>query len=111
MSGKTKENAVVAWLKFIAKFAFAFVIIGYMVYTGRLDLNTVKSGFMNPGLVAASFALVVFGTVVSFGRWRLLMNAQGVDLTFAQVVRYGFIGIFFNTTMPGVVSGERKIHP
>ena len=101
-----KENVVVTWLKFIAKFAFAFGIIGFMVYTGRLDMNTVKSGFMNPGLVAASFLLIIFGTVVSFGRWRLLMNAQGVDLTFLQAVRYGSIGVFFTTTMPGVVSGD-----
>lgn len=99
-------NTVVSWLKFFAKFAFAFLIIGYMVYSGRLDLQVVKSGFMNPYVVFGSLSLVIFGTLIGFFRWRMLMAGQGVPLTIWQAMRYGFIGMFFNTTMPGIVSGD-----
>ena len=103
---KKKENIVVTWLKFVAKFAFAFIIIGYMVSSGRLDLEAVKRGFMNPWVVFSSLLLIFTGAVVSIIRWRELNRAQGVVLTFSQAFRYAFIGSFFSTTMPGVVSGD-----
>lgn len=105
MSSESK-NTLTSSLKFIAKFSLSFLIIGYMVYSGRLDLNTVKKGFMDPWVVGSSLALICIGSVVAIFRWKLLLQAQGVVLTFGQALRYGFIGVFFNTTMPGAVSGD-----
>jgi uncharacterized protein (TIRG00374 family) len=42
----------------------------------------------------------------AFFRWKLLLEGQGVSFPFPQIVRYGMIGAFFNTTMPGAVSGD-----
>lgn len=100
-SAKAKE-----FLKFVLKFSLAFLIIGYMIYSGRLDVATVKRGFSNPTVIGLSLFLIIFGSVVAILRWHILLKGQGVALSFAQALRYGFIGIFFNTTMPGVVSGD-----
>lgn len=94
------------WLKLGLKFSFSFAIIFYMVYSGRLDLAIVKKGFSHAPLLFASTTLVILAMGSSLYRWGLLLRGQGIELTFSQLVRYGMIGSFFNTTMPGAVSGD-----
>ena len=100
-----KDN-LVSWLKLLAKFLFSFLILFYMVYTGRLDLSVVSRGFSQTHLLIASLALVIAGMFLGLTRWRLLLGALGLNYNFSAIVRYGMIGAFFNTTMPGAVSGD-----
>ena len=95
-----------SWIKLALKFAFSFGIIFYMVISGRLDLSVVKHGFSQFPVLAISFSLVLCSMASCLYRWGLLMRAQNIDFTFAQLIRYGMIGAFFNTTMPGAVSGD-----
>lgn len=101
MGAKLKDK-----LKLAAKFGFAFAVIGYMVGTGRLDLEVVKRGFTHAEFMFGSVSLVFLAIGLSLFRWKLLLAGQGLDLTAGQVLRYGMIGAFFNTTMPGAVSGD-----
>lgn len=39
-------------------------------------------------------------------RWNLLLRVQGIRLGFSEVIRLTMIGIFFNLTLPGSVSGD-----
>jgi len=94
-----------AWLKTGLKFSFAFIIIWYMVYSGRLDLSIVQKGFSH-GATIVCILLIVFSASLTFYRWLLLAKGQGVFFSYFQVLRYGLIGCFFNTTMPGAVSGD-----
>ena len=93
-------------LKLLAKLAFAFGIIAYMIYTDRLDLNVVREGLGQPQYVLPALGLILLGVLLSIYRWGLLMRGQGVELPLSHIIRYGFIGVFFNTTMPGMVSGD-----
>lgn len=93
-------------LKLLAKFGFAFAVLWYMVAKGKLDLNVVKQGFSHVDFMVGSVCLVFLAIALSLYRWKLLLSGQGLHLTLAQVVRYGMIGAFFNTTMPGAVSGD-----
>ncbi len=101
MGRKLKEK-----IKLIAKFALAFGVIAYMVAKGKLDLEVVKQGFSHTTFMFSSFGLVLLAISLSLFRWKLLLAGQGIDLTMRQVIRYGMIGAFFNTTMPGAVSGD-----
>jgi len=94
------------WLKLAAKFGFAIGVLWYMVATGKLDLEVVKKGFAHTQFILSSVGLVMLAIVLSLFRWRLLLEGQGISLTSFQLVRYGMIGAFFNTTMPGAVSGD-----
>ena len=100
------SERILAVLKLALKFGFAFGILAYMVYSDRLELSVVKKGLSNGTLVLASAALLLLAVVASLQRWRLLLRGQGLNYTFGQVTRYGMIGQFFNTTMPGAVSGD-----
>lgn len=95
-----------SWLKLGLKFSFSFAIIFYMIYSGRLDVEVVKKGFSHAPLLVASFVLVVLALATSLYRWGLLMKGQEIGFSFPQLLRYGMIGAFFNTTMPGAVSGD-----
>jgi uncharacterized protein (TIRG00374 family) len=100
------RDNLVSWLKLALKFLFSFSILYYMVYAGRLDLSVVGSGFSQHNLLASSVALALAALVISLYRWSLLLRGLGLEFSFIQIVRYGMIGAFFNTTMPGAVSGD-----
>ncbi len=100
-----REKAL-SWLKLGLKFAFAFGILFYMVNTGKLDLAVVKRGFSHGGYIVASASLILFALCIGLYRWKILLEGQGLVLPMGEVVRYGMIGAFFNTTMPGAVSGD-----
>lgn len=95
-----------SWGKLALKFLFSFSILFYMVQTGRLDLSVVKRGFSEFYLLAASISLVLLAMLAAIYRWSLLLRGLGLQYRFSEVVRYGMIGAFFNTTMPGAVSGD-----
>jgi len=101
MSGK-----LLKWVKLGAKFAFAFGVLWYMVANGKLDLTVVKKGFSHFQFMVSAVLLVLFALSLGLLRWKLLLEGQGLLLSAPQVVRYGMIGAFFNTTMPGAVSGD-----
>jgi len=97
---------ILSVLKLVAKFAFAFGILWYMVAKGKLDLNVVRRGFSHVDDLVGAAALVLMALAFSLYRWKLLLRGQNIDLSTSQAVRYGMIGSFFNTTMPGAVSGD-----
>ena len=100
------REKVFSTVKLMAKFAFAFGILWYMVQKGRLDLSVVRRGFAHLDYLAASAILVLAALSMSLYRWKLLLKGQNLELSFSQSIRYGMIGAFFNTTMPGAVSGD-----
>ncbi len=54
------------------------------------------------------FAFLGYGMVLllCIYRWKLLLDVQGVKLTFFTLIRLSMIGIFFNLVVPGAVSGD-----
>lgn len=94
------------WAKLALKFGFSFAILFYMVQKGKLDLSVVKAGFAHAEFLLASVALVLFAICLGLYRWKLLLEGQGIVIPVSHLVRYGMIGNFFNTTMPGAVSGD-----
>lgn len=100
------RDKALSWLKLGLKFAFAFGILFYMIQAGKLDLSVVQRGFAHGWYIVASALLILFALSIGLYRWKILLAGQGLELSMAQVVRYGMIGAFFNTTMPGAVSGD-----
>ena len=106
LEGWKMKRRAISYLKLFFKFAFAFGILFYMVQSGRLDLRVVREGFSNGPALMGSTALVFLALLMSLYRWGLLMRGQGIEFSYPQLLRYGMIGAFFNTTMPGAVSGD-----
>lgn len=61
-----------------------------------------KSCFFGPG----NTVLTVFSVFISALRWYLLLKAFSAKVEFLRVVRILFIGLFFNTFVPGGFAGD-----
>lgn len=113
-----RKSALRRALLFAAKATLAVAIVIYLVRTQRLGLSRLLPAFYSPGeLLAALGILVALPFIVSY-RWRLLLHHLKFDVHWADAVRLTFIGVFFDTFMPGgtsdVVRGyyfDRKFQP
>jgi uncharacterized protein (TIRG00374 family) len=73
-----------------------------------LDLHALGDLFLRlPGwFYGVSLAVVIGGQVAYAWRWRLLLDAAGVRVPFAVLLRQYFIGIFLNNFLLSTVGGD-----
>jgi len=94
-------------LKVILKFAFASLLIGWLIQSGKLDFKLVAKAFENPGLMAICALLIALQILIGATRWRLiLMTKAEKRLRLRDVLPVSWIGQFFNTFLPGAVTGD-----
>jgi hypothetical protein len=58
------------------------------------------------GYFLLALAFAVPATLLTFVRWYILVRAVELPFRFFDAFRLGFIGLFFNTFMPGSVGGD-----
>jgi uncharacterized membrane protein YbhN (UPF0104 family) len=75
--------------------------IGYIWRRHVMERRRVHAGYLATGFIvyAAAVLLGVF-------RWHLLVRALGLPLAPRDALRYGLLGVFFNTFLPGSVGGD-----
>jgi uncharacterized membrane protein YbhN (UPF0104 family) len=59
---------------------------------------------VEPLLIAA--ATYLFGVLITFCRWYVLVRAQSLPFTVAASIRLGLIGFYLSTFLPGSVGGD-----
>lgn len=74
----------------------------------RADLASVGEVLLRADLrlVAAAFGLNLLGWTLSVTRWRGLLKARGVAVSFGTTFRSYLAGIFFNNLLPSTVGGD-----
>lgn len=94
-------------IKMIFKFAFAFGIIFYLLRSGKLDLSLIQKSISSGYLWILCPLLILLQDTLSGLRWKWLLKTQSKeDLPFAQIARVTWIGLFFNSFLPGAVTGD-----
>jgi len=63
-------------------------------------------GRVDPRWLAAALAVSVASLIVAAVRWRLLLTALDIRIPFGETVKLQFLGEFFSTVIPGMVSGD-----
>lgn len=58
------------------------------------------------GLVLLAFVVYTLAVFLTLVRWYMLVRALDLEISFPSAMRYGLIGIFFNTFLPGAVGGD-----
>lgn len=89
----------------IAKYAFSFGLIAWLVATDRLNFASVAK-LIVPEIILTGLALAFVNIFVASERWRQLFLTQGLFLTRWETLKLSMIGIFFNIVMPGGVGGD-----
>lgn len=100
---KSKLRSTLLLLLKCSVVVFAFV---FLIGSGKLTYQDLKSAFSTPDCIAIGIGLTIFPMLVSFLRYHYLLKALQIDLGIVEVTRLGFIGCFFNTFMPGGMGGD-----
>ncbi len=91
----------------VAKFSLVGGILYYLYATDRLNLEKLlllaQSGFLLVAILGTFlFVLLPLNTL----RWSLLLKGLGVKIPFKSAFLLTWTGFFFNTILPGAVSGD-----
>ncbi|MBF0368143.1 MAG: flippase-like domain-containing protein [Magnetococcales bacterium] len=83
------------------KLAVAVGIVTWLVQRGKLDPGMLLATGIHPWLFAGVVVFNLGVIVVAAYRWRLLLECQGICLPFFKTIQITFIGLFFNSFLPG----------
>ncbi|RME04431.1 MAG: UPF0104 family protein [Planctomycetota bacterium] len=89
-----------------AKIFIALAFLFYLFQKGDLDIRKVARAFQRWEWLLVALALNGISMCVSVQRWRLLLESQGVLISFWKAFKIAYIGYLFNTFMPGSVGGD-----
>ncbi len=89
------------------KLLIVFSILIYLVHSGRLNFEKLLLFSDAPEILALMVAVLVLIVVpLTTLRWWLLLQAIGLPVKPKQAFLLTWIGNFFNTTLPGAVTGD-----
>ena len=60
----------------------------------------------DPIYVALAVLLYVAAILTNTFKWGILLRAQGVEAPWSVLVRFTFVGLFFNNLLPAAVGGD-----
>jgi glycosyltransferase 2 family protein len=93
--------------KTILKFAFAIGIIYWLIQSGKLDFSLVKKSLTSGSAPFICLLFIVLQDTFSAIRWRwLLKTTSNKALPLTEIIKVTWIGLFFNSFLPGAVTGD-----
>lgn len=93
--------------KAFLKIAFAGAIIYWLLRSGKLDFSLIGQSIENGWSWAICLGLLATQAAVSATRWRLLLKVKSdAPLPTLSMIKLTWIGLFFNSVLPGAVTGD-----
>src|SRR4029077_15359906 len=77
-----------------------------LYYTNEKALAQIAAAPKNWNYALLAFALIGGSTLITFGRWYLLVRAQQFPFRLRDAIRYGFVGLVTNYIAPGSAGGD-----
>ena len=90
----------------VLKLGLTFGILYYLYVKGMLDFTRVRVVLTDIKVVSISLGLLCSTTTATVFRWWMLLKGQGLEVSLREALRLTMIGVFFNTAIPGAVSGD-----
>ena len=83
-------------------------LLAYLLYVQVDNADDIWSaiGQADPLLLLLAFSLNAAGYLLCSWRWQILLKAQGFRVPLIELIRAYTIGIFFNSFLPGLMSGD-----
>lgn len=93
-------------LTVILKITISIVILTVLIIFA--DINKILISLQNFNLkwLPLIFLLITLSVVVSTFKWRILIKAQNVSISFLSLFGYYMSGLFFNNFMPSSIGGD-----
>lgn len=94
-------------LKYILKTAVIVLIFYYLITTGKIDFLKLKLFIEKPTLTLKILLINFLGLIpIITLRWSLLLKAMKIKIPYFKAFQLTMIGNFFNTVLPGAVTGD-----
>ena len=90
----------------LLKVAVSLGLIAYLFI--RIDLQQVRDSLKSVNYVYLLAAALLFLAAMSNAglKWYILLRAQGIRVPFRAVLKYTYVGFFFNNFLPANVGGD-----
>lgn len=92
--------------KLVLKILFVALLLGFLSRKGLISLAEMRKVLDHPYRLATALLAMTAATLIAISRWKLLLEAQGVRISWQKTARLNLIGGFFNLALPGAVSGD-----
>ncbi|MBM3393937.1 MAG: flippase-like domain-containing protein [Betaproteobacteria bacterium] len=86
----------------------AFTVGMFLLIAGSVDLSRTIQLLRGaaPALLGAAFAMLAAQVLLVIARWRWILFLQGLRFDFFRLVRFYWLGLFFNQVLPSSVGGD-----
>ena len=104
------KSVIVFCLKLVVTLVPAYFVYRNIVSDPEWSVNDLYKLFENNSvlpLVLALLCLAVSNFTACY-QWKLLLEKQGVHMTYGKLLKLYHVGLFFNNFMPGNVGGDAK---
>lgn len=91
---------------FLLKLSIGVAGLIALVFLGSIDFSVLARATGHPGLLAAAFICLLATVPIAAFRWWMLLRGLQFSLTLGWSVVTTFVGIFFNTFLPGAYGGD-----
>jgi len=78
----------------------------FLSLKGFFSVKATSQALLRWKLILPAAALLTLSSLIGVMRWWLLLQSQGIRLTFFRALQFSFTGYFFNIALPGAVSGD-----
>ncbi len=94
------------WKRFIIRIGGSVLVLALLfLFLPRDQLIAALSGFSSE-IWLAGVSTYLCLHLIGVAKWRMLINAAGAGLSFAQAARCYYYGLFGNTFLPSVIGGD-----
>ena len=90
----------------LAKIAISLGLIAYVFSKVHLEAVLASLAAANPWLILAALVFYVLAVIINGLKWDVLLAALEVSVPFREVLRYVFVGFFFNNVLPANIGGD-----
>jgi uncharacterized protein (TIRG00374 family) len=104
------KNIAIFLIKLLVSAVLCFFVWKSIASTPEIDSSDFSAIMrnINYGYLAFALLCVFFSYFSGCLQWKLLLATQNIKMTYANLLRFYFIGSFFNNFMPGNVGGDLK---
>lgn len=94
-------------LKYLLKFIVSASLVYWLFQRGVINVDYLKSIFNQPAILLTCLLIFLAQSILSATRFLIILKSSFIKgLSFLKVYSLNYVGLFFNTFLPGSVSGD-----
>lgn len=94
-------------IKQILKFLFAFALLYWLYSSGKLKFDLIGQSLNHQWHWFFCFLFLIGSVLITTLRWKSILEIKSkIKFTFPAILKLTWIGLMFNTALPGAVSGD-----